>query len=78
VKTLHPGVHGGILAIRDNKQHMAAIQEHNISTIDLVRHQDCTVYSPVHMWCNWSCKGAETHMQLVSHAPTDANQATQV
>jgi hypothetical protein len=37
VKTLHPGVHGGILAIRDNQQHMAAIQEHNISTIDLVR-----------------------------------------
>lgn len=37
VKTLHPGVHGGILAIRGNKDHMDAIGQHNISTIDLVR-----------------------------------------
>eukprot|EP00877_Chromochloris_zofingiensis_P006022 jgi/Chrzof1/1673/Cz10g16210.t1 len=36
VKTLHPGVHGGILAIRGNKDHMDAIGQHNISTIDLV------------------------------------------
>lgn len=36
VKTLHPGVHGGILAIRGNKEHMDAINKHNISTIDVV------------------------------------------
>jgi hypothetical protein len=36
VKTLHPGVHGGILAIRDNKEHMGALEKHGISTIDLV------------------------------------------
>eukprot|EP00879_Flechtneria_rotunda_P019368 GHRR01020341.1.p1 GENE.GHRR01020341.1~~GHRR01020341.1.p1 ORF type:complete len:351 (+),score=157.38 GHRR01020341.1:3409-4461(+) len=36
VKTLHPGVHGGILAIRGNADHMAALQQHNISTIDVV------------------------------------------
>lgn len=36
VKTLHPGVHGGILAIRGNEEHMAAIKSHNISTIDVV------------------------------------------
>ncbi|KIY98247.1 phosphoribosylaminoimidazolecarboxamideformyltransferase / IMP cyclohydrolase [Monoraphidium neglectum] len=36
VKTLHPGVHGGILAIRDNAQHMGALEKHGISTIDLV------------------------------------------
>ncbi|GBF96566.1 hypothetical protein Rsub_09149 [Raphidocelis subcapitata] len=35
VKTLHPGVHGGILAIRDNATHMAALAKHDISTIDL-------------------------------------------
>lgn len=36
VKTLHPGVHGGILAIRSNPTHMDAIKQHNIQTIDLV------------------------------------------
>lgn len=36
VKTLHPAVHGGILAIRGNKQHMDAIQDHDIETIDVV------------------------------------------
>jgi AICAR transformylase/IMP cyclohydrolase PurH len=36
VKTLHPGVHGGILAVRGNAAHMAALEQHNISTIDVV------------------------------------------
>lgn len=36
VKTLHPGVHGGILARRDLPAHMDAIQQHGIATIDLV------------------------------------------
>lgn len=36
VKTLHPVIHGGILAIRDNAEHMAAIKERGISTIDMV------------------------------------------
>jgi hypothetical protein len=36
VKTLHPGVHGGILARRDLPDHMAAIAAHDISTIDIV------------------------------------------
>ena len=36
VKTLHPLVHGGLLAIRDNPQHMATCKEHNIGLIDLV------------------------------------------
>lgn len=36
VKTLHPKVHGGILAVRDNKKHMAAVKEHGIELIDLV------------------------------------------
>lgn len=36
VKTLHPNIHGGILAIRDNENHMKAIKEKNINTIDLV------------------------------------------
>lgn len=36
VKTLHPKVHGGILARRDFPEHIAAIAEHNIPTIDMV------------------------------------------
>ncbi len=36
VKTLHPNIHGGLLAIRSSEKHMAAIQEHGIRPIDLV------------------------------------------
>src|SRR5262245_56774478 len=36
VKTLHPRIHGGILAIRDNAEHQAKLREHNIQPIDLV------------------------------------------
>ncbi len=36
VKTLHPKVHGGILHIRENKQHQAAVAEHGIEPIDMV------------------------------------------
>ncbi len=36
IKTLHPKVHGGLLAVRDNAEHVTAMQEHNISAIDLV------------------------------------------
>ncbi len=36
VKTLHPTVHGGLLARRDQPQHMAALQRHGIETIDLL------------------------------------------
>src|SRR6201985_2340439 len=35
-KTLHPKVHGGLLAIRDNKEHAAAMQSHGIAPIDLL------------------------------------------
>jgi phosphoribosylaminoimidazolecarboxamide formyltransferase/IMP cyclohydrolase len=36
VKTLHPRVHGGILAVRDNPQHQATLQQQGIAPIDLV------------------------------------------
>src|SRR5674536_323996 len=36
VKTLHPKVHGGILAIRANKEHAAAMDKHGIKPIDLL------------------------------------------
>ena len=36
VKTLHPKVHGGLLAIRDNSEHAAAMAAHGIAPIDLL------------------------------------------
>lgn len=36
VKTLHPMIHGGLLAVRDNPEHAAAMAEHQIGAIDLV------------------------------------------
>src|SRR5271166_3051710 len=36
VKTLHPAVHGGLLAIRDNAEHAAAMRTHAIVPIDLL------------------------------------------
>jgi phosphoribosylaminoimidazolecarboxamide formyltransferase/IMP cyclohydrolase len=36
VKTLHPKVHGGLLAIRDNPEHQAAMYAHGIDPIDLL------------------------------------------
>ena len=36
VKTLHPKVHGGLLARRDKEEHMAALAENGIETIDMV------------------------------------------
>lgn len=36
VKTLHPNVHGGLLALRDNSEHRLAMETHNIQPIDLL------------------------------------------
>ncbi len=36
VKTLHPKVHGGLLGLRDNPEHMRVMKEHRIENIDLV------------------------------------------
>lgn len=36
VKTLHPKVHGGLLAVRDNEEHMKTVQEQGIELIDMV------------------------------------------
>jgi phosphoribosylaminoimidazolecarboxamide formyltransferase/IMP cyclohydrolase len=36
VKTLHPGVHGGLLGIRDNADHQQSMHEHGIEPIDMV------------------------------------------
>ncbi len=36
VKTLHPAVHAGLLARRDDPNHLSTLQEHNLPTIDLL------------------------------------------
>ena len=45
VKTLHPGVHGGLLARRDLPGHMAALDQHGIGLIDLVRRRPAPIGS---------------------------------
>jgi len=36
VKTLHPKIHAGLLALRDNPEHMGTLREHSIGLIDIV------------------------------------------
>ncbi|HRJ50559.1 MAG TPA: IMP cyclohydrolase, partial [Phycisphaerales bacterium] len=36
VKTLHPAIHGALLAVRDNPQHAASLRDHGVMPIDLV------------------------------------------
>jgi len=36
LKTLHPKVHGGLLAVRNSEEHMKTVQEHEIGLIDMV------------------------------------------
>ena len=36
VKTLHPNIHGGLLGLRSNENHMATMETHNIKPIDIV------------------------------------------
>jgi phosphoribosylaminoimidazolecarboxamide formyltransferase/IMP cyclohydrolase len=36
VKTLHPKIHAGLLALRNNNEHMQTLKEHNIGLIDMV------------------------------------------
>src|SRR5437868_4245637 len=36
IKTLHPRIHGGLLALRDKEEHLAAMREHDIEPIDMV------------------------------------------
>ena len=38
VKTLHPKVHGGLLALRDNPDHNQSMVDHNIGVIDVLPH----------------------------------------
>jgi len=36
VKTLHPKIHGGLLGLRENKEHVETMKKHNIEPIDMV------------------------------------------
>jgi phosphoribosylaminoimidazolecarboxamide formyltransferase/IMP cyclohydrolase len=60
VKTLHPRIHGGILAIRDNLEHTAALQTHGIAPIDLVV---CNLY-PFEIVAN---RPGATHEEIVEN-----------
>src|SRR6185503_7283870 len=36
VKTLHPKIHGALLGVRDNPDHVAAMEQHGIAPVDMV------------------------------------------
>jgi phosphoribosylaminoimidazolecarboxamide formyltransferase/IMP cyclohydrolase len=60
VKTLHPRVHGGILALRDKPEHVATIAEHGILPIDLVV---CNLYP----FETTAAKPGVTHEEVVEN-----------
>jgi phosphoribosylaminoimidazolecarboxamide formyltransferase/IMP cyclohydrolase len=60
VKTLHPLVHGGLLAVRDNPQHMATAKQHGIGLIDLVV---CNLYP----FEATAAKPGSTHEEVVEN-----------
>jgi phosphoribosylaminoimidazolecarboxamide formyltransferase/IMP cyclohydrolase len=60
VKTLHPLVHGGIMAVRDNPSHQATLQAHGIAPIDLVV---CNLY-PFEATV---ARAGSTHEEIVEH-----------
>src|SRR3954466_5628101 len=41
VKTLHPAIHGGLLARRDDPEHLRQLEEHEITPIDMVVNNLC-------------------------------------
>lgn len=58
IKTLHPKIHGGILAKRSNPDHVAKMKEHNIDPVDMVvvnlypfeatiARKDCTLHEAI-------------------------------
>src|SRR6266849_5921640 len=60
VKTLHPRVHAGILAIRDNPQHQATLEQQGIAPIDLVV---CNLYP----FEATAAKPGSTHEEIVEN-----------
>ncbi len=54
VKTLHPKIHGGILARRDNSGHVKAMQDHEIGEIDMVVINLYPFVETVHSGANFS------------------------
>jgi phosphoribosylaminoimidazolecarboxamide formyltransferase/IMP cyclohydrolase len=60
VKTLHPRIHGGILAIRDNPEHQTKLREHKIEPIDLVV---CNLYP----FAETLAKPTSTHEDIVEN-----------
>eukprot|EP00955_Chlamydomonas_euryale_P071129 360970-Chlamydomonas_euryale.AAC.3 len=66
VKTLHPAVHGGILAIRGNESHMQAISSHNIKPIDLCSRNK-TLDGVKGKQAGWEGDGTCTFQPISSH-----------
>ena len=60
VKTLHPRVHAGILAIRDNPQHQSTMRQHDLPLIDLV-------VANLYPFEQTAAKAGSTHEEIVEN-----------
>src|ERR1700722_9719552 len=60
VKTLHPRIHGGILAVRDNPEHAATLKQHAIEPLDLVV---CNLYP----FAATVAKPGSTHADIIEN-----------
>ena len=58
VKTLHPKVHGGLLGVRDNPEHAAAMAEHGIEATATADGMGALLRSPAAPPWNFRCRGA--------------------
>ena len=79
VKTLHPKVHGGLLAIRADKDHAAAMNKHGIKPIDMLVVNLYPFEETVakghwpearQQWTEVQAQAAELRVRLVSSVPT--------
>src|SRR3989442_2815105 len=74
IKTLHPGVHAGLLARRDQPDHMEALERHGLKTIDLVC---CNLYPFVEAVTRPSVAFDEAVEQIDIGGPTTIRAAAE-
>ena len=68
VKTLHPKLYAGLLAVRDNPEHVRAAAEHDIEYVDLVVRQPLSVRA--HRGARWGTDEAEVIENIDIGGPT--------
>ena len=73
VKTLHPGVHAGILCRRDNPEDMATLTEHGIGPIDLVCRDESNTVVAVEVKRRGEIDGVEQLARYIERLQLDSS-----